>query len=58
MKALVIVAVLALSLALAQALEKPQVLVLVGNSVIQQTHSKYFAMLQGSPTHYCLNCFE
>lgn len=31
-----------------QALEKDQVLVLVGNNAIQHTHSKYFSILQGT----------
>lgn len=43
-------ALLAIALVFAgavQALEKDQVLVLVGNNAIQHTHSKYFSILQG-----------
>jgi hypothetical protein len=49
MKAIFAVVMLALALSAVQAIEKDQVLVLVGNTAVQHTHSKYFAMLQGMP---------
>lgn len=49
MRALALLVVLGLVLGAVQALEKDRVLVLVGNSAIQHTHSKYFAILQGTP---------
>lgn len=50
MRVFVLLAIAMVFAGAVQALEKDQVLVLVGNNAIQHTHSKYFSILQGMHT--------
>lgn len=48
MRVWALLALLAIAVSAVQAVEKDQILVLVGSTGIQQSHSKYFSALQGS----------